>query len=323
MPESLLKSAWLKLVVAFAAVYLIWGSTYIAIKFALESMPPFLMVAFRFIIAGSLMYTFTRARGAARPEKVHLLPTFILGFLFLGVGGTGIVLAEKTLPTGLVSLLVANVPLYIVLIQWLKPGGSYPGTRILIGLALGVAGLLILVGPGKIIGGRIDFAGVAYVLIASICSAIAAVYSRTAVLPQSQQMSAGMQMIFGGVVILLVSACSGEFSSIQTLHITMKSFLALGYLIIFGSMVAFSAYVWLLARVNPSRVSTYAYVNPVVAIFLGWLLAHESITAETLIGTAVTLCAVWLITMTAPKPKFEPIALLALKNRETCLSESR
>ena len=319
---SILKASWLKLFLAFTAIYLIWGSTYIAIKFALESMPPFLMVAVRFTIAGSIMYALMRARGAARPERNHLLPTFILGFLILGVGGTGVVLAEKTLPTGLVSLLVATVPVYIVLIQWLKPGGTYPGARVLLGLAVGLMGLVVLLGPGKIVNGGIDLIGVAYVLIASLCSAIGAVYSRSAVLPPSQQMAAGLEMIFAGLIMFVVSACSGELSHVQDIHVTLKSASALLYLIVFGSMVAYSAYVWLLREVSPSRVSTYAYVNPVVAVFLGWFLANETIRMQTLFGSGIILSAVWLITRAAPKPKFESVPLFKLERREKCLSES-
>ncbi len=322
MSETTAKSNWIKLALAFTAVYLIWGSTYIGIKFAIETMPPFFMIAVRFTIAGTIMYAFLRLRGVERPSREHILPTFILGTLLLGIGGAGVVLAEKTLPTGLVSLLVATVPVYIVLLQWLRPGGTYPGVRVLAGLAVGVTGLIVLLGPEKLVNGSINLGGVACVLVASLAAACGALYSRQAVLPKSQQLTASMEMIFAGLVMFVVSVVSGEFTQLHTMHVTAKSLFALLYLIVFGSMVAFSAYVWLLREVNPARVSTYAYVNPVVAVFLGWLMVNEPVTMQTIAGATIVLSAVWLITQAPPKPKFERVPMLLVKTRETCAVES-
>ncbi len=292
----------LKVVLAFTIVYFVWGSTYIATKVSLESMPLFLMISVRFLIAGAIMYIFTRWRGAPRPEKAHIMPSAVLGVLLLVFGSTGCALAVKSIPTGMVSLLVAIVPVYIVLLQWLKPGGVAPGKRVIAGLVVGMVGLVLLLGPDKVAtNSGIDLFGVVCVMIGSLGSAVGALYARSAKLPSCQPLAAGMQMLFAGLVLLLISACAGEFSYLQHINISFKSGLAFVYLIVFGSMLAFSAYGWLLRMVPPARVSTYAYVNPVVAVFLGWFLAGECISVQTIVGAAVILSAVVLITRAGPK----------------------
>jgi drug/metabolite transporter (DMT)-like permease len=307
----------LRILFAFAVIYLVWGSTYVAIKFTLESLPPFLMVAVRFTIAGAIMYAWTRLRGAPRPDKSHYLPTAVLGTLLLVFGSTGVVLAERTVSSGVVSLLVATVPVYIVLLQWLRPGGLHPGRRVLAGLVLGMLGLALLLKPASFAatGGGVDIFGVICVLIGSLGSAIGALYARSAKLPASQQLAAGMEMLFAGLILFVVSACAGEFSYFQHINVSLKSGLALLYLIVIGSMLAYTAYGWLLKMVHPSHVSTYAYVNPVVAVFLGWSLAGEGITAQTMIGAAVILSAVFLISRTPQKPPMPlPVCALAEDN---------
>lgn len=290
-----------KVILAFLVVYLVWGSTYVAIRFTLESMPPFLMVAIRFLIAGVLMFGWTMMRGEPRPQKAHIMPTAVLGVLLLVFGSTGVVLAERSVPSGLVSLLVATVPVYIVLLQWLRPGGVAPGKRVVAGLIVGILGLALLLNPDKFAAKNgIDMMGVVCVLVGSLGSAVGALYARSAKLPASQQVAAGMEMLFAGVVLFIIAACAGEFSYFQHFNVSLKSALALAYLIVFGSMLAFSAYGWLLKAVPADRVSTYAYVNPVVAVFLGWSLAGESITAQTVVGAAVILSAVLLITRPGP-----------------------
>lgn len=302
----------IRIILAFLTIYLIWGSTYIAIKFALESFPPFLMGASRFFTAGILMCGWMLFRGAALPKRSHILPTLTLGCLLLVVGSMGVVLAEKTVPSGMVSLLVAMVPVFIVLLQWLKPQGIKPTKRVILGLITGVSGLVFLIEPQKFAGAEsIDLVGVSFVLLGCLGSAAGAIYSRSAHLPDSQQLAAGMEMLFAGLVLFICSACAGEFkpSALAQLHISLVSGLSWLYLMVFGSMLAFSVYIWLLKQVNPAHVSTYAYVNPVVAIFLGWWLAGETISMQTFIGAGVILAAVWLITQSGPKP--EPALALA------------
>jgi drug/metabolite transporter (DMT)-like permease len=291
----------LRLVSAFALVYIIWGSTYLGIKVALESMPPFFMVGARFLVAGLVMYGWTHLRGAPRPEPRHLLSTFILGILLLGFGTTGVVLAERSLPSGLVSLLVAMVPFFIVLFDWLRPSGKAPTMHIIFGVLLGIGGLAFLLGPSKFAAGGIDLGALLCVTVGSMGSAAGALYSRSAKLPSSQLQTAGLEMLFAGIVLLLISFAAGEFSLVQHTSFSERSLWALAYLVVFGSMVAFSAYVWLLKEVHPSRVATYAYVNPVVAVLLGWSMAGESITIQTVFGAAIILSSVWLITQSPRK----------------------
>jgi len=216
-------------------------------------------------------------------------------------GSIGVVLAEKTVPSGMVSLLVAMVPVDIVLLQWLT-GGQKPTAKVITGLIIGVTGLVVLLEPAKLTGGAgIDFTGVVYVLLGCLGSAAGALYSRRANLPQSQQLAAGMEMLFAGLILFAIAAGAGELSQLGNIHISLKSFLAWLDLLVFGSMPAFSVYIWLLKHVNPAHVSTYAYVNPVVAIFLGCTLADETISPQTFIGAAIILLAVWLITQSNSK----------------------
>ncbi|HEY9754829.1 MAG TPA: EamA family transporter [Oculatellaceae cyanobacterium] len=301
MLKTCLKPQLMRLVFAFAAVYIIWGSTYLGIKVALESMPPFFMVGVRFLIAGLVMYGWTRIKGTPKPEPAHLLSTLILGVLLLGFGTTGVVLAERSLATGLVSLLVAMVPLFIVLFDWLRPSGKAPEMPVILGVLLGICGLAFLLGPNKFMSGGTDIGAVMCVVVGSMGSAAGALYSRSAKLPSSQLQTAGLEMLFAGIVLLLISFCAGEFSLVQHTHFSERSLWALAYLVVFGSMVAFSAYVWLLKQVHPSQVATYAYVNPVVAVLLGWSMAGESITVQTVIGAGIILSSVWLITQSPRK----------------------
>lgn len=284
-----------KILLAFLAVYLIWGSTYLAIKFALESFPPFLMGAIRFTCAGAIMYVYSRCKGVANPGRAELIATGILGFLFLVVGSGGIVLAEKTVSSGLASLIFAIVPVYIVLIEWLRPGGTPPTRQVVLGLLLGVTGLVVLLGPSKIAGGNLDLFGVLSVLTAALGSASGAVYSRHARLPAAVEMTIALEMLFAGLMMFGLSASTGEFVQLAHRHLTWAALGGLLYLMIFGSIIAFSACTWLFSVAHPSRVTTYTYVNPVVAVFLGWLLADEQITMQTVAGASIILSAVWLI----------------------------
>ncbi|MDP3508661.1 MAG: EamA family transporter [Candidatus Melainabacteria bacterium] len=305
-----IKPSRIRIILAFLTIYLIWGSTYIAIKFALESFPPFLMGATRFFTAGLIMCGWMLLRGAPRPNRSHMLPTLALGILLLVIGNTGVVLAEKTVPSGMVSLLAATVPIFIVTLQWLKPKGIKPTKRVILGLITGLSGLVFLIEPQKFAGAdSIDLLGVSFVLTGCLSSAVGAIYSRSAHLPSSQQLTAGLQMLFASLILFVCSACAGEFSQIEQLRISFLSGISWLYLVVFGSMIAFSVYIWLLKQVNPAHVSTYAYVNPIVAIFLGWWLAGETISIQTFFGAGVILAAVWLITQNGPKP--EPALALA------------
>lgn len=282
---------------AFAAVYVVWGSTYLAIHFAVETLPPFLMAGARFLVSGAALYAWTRASGAPRPTRLQWRETAVVGAFLLVGGNGGVAWAEQRVPSGLAALLVATVPLWMVLLEWWRSGGVKPGWRTWAGIATGFLGLGILVGPAELLGGgAADGVGAAVLVVASILWAVGSVYSRRAALPESPLQATGMEMLTGGAMLVLVGSAAGEWGRFDPGAVSGRSLLALAYLIVFGSGVGFTAYVWLLKHVEVAKVSTYAYVNPVVAVFLGWLLAGEAVTARTLAAAAVIVAAVAFIT---------------------------
>lgn len=288
-----------KLIAAFAAVYIIWGSTYLAIRFAIETLPPFLMASARFLVAGGVLYAWARARGGAKPRGVHWQSALIIGGLLLLGGNGAVVWAEQRVPSGVVALVVAIVPLWMVLLDWLWIGAARPTRRVWIGLALGLVGLGMLIGPAAIFGeGQVDLLGVGAVVLGSLSWAIGSLHSRRAPQASTPLVATGMQMLGGGVLLLLLGVATGELGRLDPGAVSLRSALALLYLIVAGSIIAFSAYIWLLKVTTPARVSTYAYVNPVVAVLLGWLMADEPLTPRMLIASVVIVGAVAMITMT-------------------------
>lgn len=303
--KGTLRASMLHVAIALGAVYLIWGSTYLAIRFAIETIPPFLMASLRYLTAGAMLYAWARLRGEPRPALIHWRSAVILGGLLLLLGNGGVVWAEQRVSSGLVALLVSTEPLWIVLLVWRRDHGR-PAGRVLGGLLLGLIGLVLLVRPGSATGG-IDPLGVVAVLVASVSWAWGSLYGQRAKLPSSPLLGTAMQMLGGGGLLLLASALTGEPARFHLAAVSMKSVLALGYLVVFGALIAFTAYVWLLRVAPPVLVSTYAYVNPLVAVFLGWALAGEPITRGTLIAAAVILAGVALIS-SAPKPHPRPLS---------------
>ncbi len=290
-------SARLRLVMAFAAVYVVWGSTYLAIRVAIETLPPFFMAGVRFVIAGTLLYTWTRWRGAPRPARIHWREAAIVGGLMLLGGNGSVTWAEQHIPSGLTALLVSTVPLWMVVLERLRPGGSRPSGLVVVGLGLGLVGIVLLIEPGNVIGSQpVDPLGTAVLLIAALLWAAGSLYSRQARLPAAPLQGVGMEMLAGGVWLLLAAAINGDWGRLSFEGVSSRSVLALGYLVVFGSIVGFTTYLWLLRATTPARVGTYAYVNPVVAVFLGWALASEPLTGQTLLAAAVILAAVALIT---------------------------
>ncbi|MFI5272584.1 MAG: drug/metabolite exporter YedA [Ktedonobacterales bacterium] len=283
-----------RLIVNLVVVYLIWGSTYLAIRFAIDSIPPLLMAGVRFLVAGALLYGWVRLRGASRPTWSHWRSAIIIGGLLLVLGNGGVVVAEQTIPSGLAALLVSLVPLWIALLDWLRPGGRRPNLAVAFGLVLGFVGVALLVGPRAFGGG--SAVGVVIVLVASFCWAAGSLYSRGARMPSSPLMGNAIEMLAGGILLVVVALVTGEAGKLHLSAITLRSALALAYLIIFGSLIAFTAYIWLLRNAPITRVSTYAYVNPVVAVFLGLIFAGEHLTTLTLVAAAVILAAVVVIT---------------------------
>ena len=293
----------LRVVAAFAAVYVLWGSTYLAIKFALESLPPFWMAASRFLIAGAILYVWARRRGEPAPRRIHWRSALIVGGLLLLGGNGGVVWAEQRVPSGLAALLVATVPLWMVMLDGAGRGWKRPPVQVLAGVGIGLAGVALLVGPGRLGGGGIDPVGAAVLIAASLSWTAGSLYSRRAPLPSSPLLGTAMEMLGGGALLAVAGLFAGDWQRLDLAAATPRSLLAVGYLVVFGSLVGFTAYVWLLKVSPPPLAATYAYVNPVVAVFLGWALADEPVTGRTLVAAAVIIGAVVLITTYRAKPQ--------------------
>jgi drug/metabolite transporter (DMT)-like permease len=284
-------------IAAFAALYLVWGSTYLAMRVAVETMPPLLMAGARFTIAGVLLYAFMRLRGAARPEPLHWRNAAVSG-VFLLLGGNGlIVVAEQLMHSGLAALLVAIVPLWFALLEWLR--GNPPTVKNVIGVAVGLAGVGLLVsGNGaETEPGVAQWPGIVMVLAAGILWAWGSLFMKHNARPASPRLGVAMQMITGGVALLTAGGLAGELPDVRWAHFSSRSWVAFAWLIGAGAWIGFSAYIWLLQVSTPARVATYAYVNPVIAVFLGWLLLSEPVTAQTFVAAVVIIAGVAIITV--------------------------
>jgi drug/metabolite transporter (DMT)-like permease len=287
---------------ALIAIYIVWGSTYLAIRFAVETMPPFLTGGFRFLIAGGVLYIFRRLRGDKAPLRLEWRSAAIVG-LFLLVGGNGGVMwAEQRVTSGIAALLIASVPLWIALLDSLRPGGRRPDHWVIVGVLAGFAGILILIGPAQLIGieGQVDLVGAVVLLLAAFSWAAGSLYNREAKLPASPLLGTGMEMLVGSLGLFILGTVTGEWSQMELTSFSTRSLIGFAYLVVFGSWVGFASYVWLL-RVAPTMlVSTYAYVNPLVAILLGSLLAGEALTIRIVLAAMIILGSVVLITLTNP-----------------------
>jgi len=297
-------------------VYIVWGSTYLAIRFAIETIPPFLMAGARFTIAGLVLYTWRRLAGDPSPCRREWISAGIVGLLLLLVGNGGVTWAEQTVNSGIVALLIGTVPLWVVLVEALRPGGRLPGWQGMAGVLLGVGGIFILVNPWASESGvRLDLAGTIVVLLAAASWAIGSVYSRSAQLPKSPLMGTGLEMLVGGGALLLLGTFTGEWSQVNWTAISTKSILGLAYLIVFGSLIGYASYTWLLRVAPTSLVSTYAYVNPLIAILMGNILAQEPLTPQIILAAAVIIGAVVLINLAhAPQAKLEPALAVVESN---------
>lgn len=316
----------IRIAIALGTVYLIWGSTYLAIRFAIESMPPYLMAGTRFIFAGLVVYILMRAKGIPAPQKSHWIGATLVGGLLLLGGNGSVVWAEQRVPSGIAALIVATVPLWIVLLDWLWHGGIRPGLRVVSGIALGFTGIFLLISQGDFTSlGNVDLLGAGALILASLSWAIGSLYSRHAHLPPSPFMAIAMQMLAGGVLLVLAGLAGGELARVDISAISLRSWLSWAYLIVFGALVGFTCYIWLLRVAPAARVATYAYVNPVIAVFLGWALADEVVTLQTLFASAIIITAVFLITSQKIK-KAEPIAESEpepLSDPQTCPAENK
>ena len=287
----------LRIALAFLSIYTIWGSTYLAIRFAIETLPPFLMAAIRFLIAGAILYFWMRLRGVPRPTRANWKAATIVGGLLLLGGNGGVTKAEQVIPSSLAAVLITTVPIWMALLELLRKDRIVPTLQVVLGLVLGFAGVVLLVGPGNVAGSsglNPLWAGV--LILASLSWATGSVYSRKASLPKTPLLGSGMEMLVGGALLLVASLVSQEWIGFQPSNVSLLSLVSFLYLIVFGSLIGFSSYVWLLTKTTTARVSTYAYVNPVVAVLLGYFLAGEQLTVRTLLASSVIVIAVVVIT---------------------------
>lgn len=289
-----------RLIAAFAAVYLVWGSTYLAIRFAVETLPPLLMAGARFVLAGALVLAWTRWRERSPAPSRRDWRTGVISGALLLLGGNGAVAwAEQRVPSGIAALLVAIVPLWMVLIDWLRPGGRRPATAVFVGVALGLAGLVLLVGPDSLRGGAgSDSFGALVLVLASLSWAAGSLFTKWAPRATTGTIGAGTQMLAGGALLLVAGVAAGEVGRLDLAHASSRSLLGFAYLVTFGSLIGFTAYVYLLAHTTAAKAATYAYVNPVVAVLLGWAIGHEQVTTRTLLAAGVILAGVAIITVT-------------------------
>jgi drug/metabolite transporter (DMT)-like permease len=292
---------------SFFAVYVIWGSTYFAIRIGLESFPPLLLAGTRHIGAGVILYLLFRKSGT-RPTKVQWVTAAITGVLLLFGGNGGVCWAEQSVPSGITALLVATVTLWMVLVDWLRPGGRKPSARVLVGIVIGFAGLLILVGPAHLgNSGRVNLVGAVVLVLASLSWACGSLYSKHGSLPSSPLLGAGMQALCGGTALWIVGLLAGEGARFHLASVTPRAWLAAAYLVVFGSCIGFSAYLYILKKSTAARVATYAFVNPIVALLIGWGFGAEGLSGRTLLAGAIILTAVVLV-ITAPHRKVPEVS---------------
>ncbi len=303
----------LKFILAFASVYVIWGSTYLAIRFAVETLPPFLMAGVRFLVAGVALFLFMRSRTSERLTTQHWKTAFILGGLLL-LGGNGLVSwAEKYVSSGLAATLVATSPLWIFFMEWLFLGAKLT-VKNGAGIVFGMIGLLLLLNPFDE-AGNADFIGSMTIVLAALLWAAGSIYSKRAPLPKSSFLSGAIQMICGGVLLIIVGLVVGETDQFSWSNVSEESLWALLYLIVFGSVVALSAFYWLLQNTSASKATTYAFVNPAVAVFLGWLLADEQVSASSFVALGLIVLAVILVLSSKPKMR-EPVSKAKTKPQD-------
>jgi len=285
-----------KIWIALLALYIVWGSTYLAILFAVDTIPPFLQAGLRFLISGLILVIWRRSAGDEMPSLKQWRSLAIIGTLLL-LGGNGLVsFAEQRIASGVAALIIGTVPLWLVLIEALRPGGVRPSWRAIIGLIVGFGGIYLLIGPSELTGKfQFDILGTLVLLSAALLWSIGSIYSRSAELTKSALMTTGAEMLAGSIPIFIVSILFGEWKSFSFAQVSVQSWLALLYLITFGSMIGFVAYIWLLQNAPVSLVATYAYVNPLVAVLLGSWLAQEALTGRTLVAAGIIIGSVVFI----------------------------
>ena len=304
-------------IVAFAALYLIWGSTYLGIRFSIETIPPFLMAGARFVLAGLIMYAIAWSQGIGRSTWANWRTSLIIGACLLLGGNGGVTISEQYIDSGLAALIVAIVPIYIVLLGWITGMAWRPTPVMWMGLAGGFLGVAVLFGPGlhfHSVGGRNPAIGISILLVTSFIWSAGSLYSRVAKHAPSPFLTAAQQMICGGILLLIAGIVTGELPQFHPSSISILSLFSFIYLVLIGAVVGYTAYIWLLRHCDPANVATYAYVNPIVAVLLGTFFAGETVTMRTLIAAALIIGSVALIiTAQQLRARVEPAISPALE----------
>ena len=283
-----------KIWIALLALYIVWGSTYLAIRFTVETIPPFLSAGIRFLASGTILFIWRRAAGDPIPTKRQWRSTAIVG-IFLLLGGNGLVsFAEQYVSSGIAALIIGSMPMWLVMIEAIRPGGVKPTWLAVLGLLIGFGGIFLLVGPAELTGAShtLNPLGIGTLLMAAFLWSVGSIYSRGADMPASSLMATGTEMLIGSIALFAVSGLTGEWGGFSFANVSLNSWLGLLYLITIGSLVGFVSYGWLLKNAPVSLVATYAYVNPLVAVFLGAWLADETLNARILIAALVIVGSV-------------------------------
>ena len=289
-------SRW-RIWLAFLLIYVVWGSTYLAMRYTVDTIPPFLMSGSRFVLAGVILMAWGLWRGAPLPTRANWHAATISGGLMFLVATGGVSWAVQHVPSSIAALMTAMVPLWVVLLNWAFFGHVRPTPVMVIGLSLGFSGIVLLVGPDQLGGEQLYLPAMLLLTITPLAWALGSLISRQSSLPDSPRMTTGMQLFAGGVMMFVVAAFTGDYAAFQLSAVSWLSFGAFWYLVIVSSVFAFLGYVWLLRVANPATVSTYAFVNPVIAFFLGVVLANEPFTPRTLVASGIILAGVVLITV--------------------------
>jgi drug/metabolite transporter (DMT)-like permease len=295
--------AWQTLL-AFAIIYFVWGSTFLAIRVGVREVPPFLLAGMRFLVAGLVLYGWMRVKGTASPRLREWGAASLMALLIFVLDYGLLFWAERRVPSGVAAVMMATIPVFMVFSEILILGTQRLTPRLAIALLVGIGGVAVLVSRTLSFGeGAIDRAGACALIVAAISWSVASAITRKLPLPVAKVMSSGTQMLAGGVLLTLTAAALGEFRGFRWGAVSRGAWFALGYLIVAGSIVAFTAYVWLIHHESPTKVGTYAYVNPVVAVALGYFLGGEAVGPRTLMGTALVLVSVIVITTTPAKKR--------------------
>jgi drug/metabolite transporter (DMT)-like permease len=302
----------LLVLLSFAAIYIIWGSTYLAIRYAVETIPPLITAGVRHLIAGSVLFAWAWMRGY-RPTRRGLISSTVLGALFFLIGHGSLHWAETTVASGLAALLVATEPMWIAMLSLVWSDGRRTTVTTVFGLLLGFVGVALLTTDQGISGTSSSMLGAFAIILGTLSWSLGMIYSKRAALPSDAIARTAMPLLTGSAMLLISALATGEFASLNVAAVTAKSLLGLGYLIVFGSIVAFTAYTWLLERCSATLIATHTYVNPIVAVLLGWMLAGEPVSSRIVVAGAFVVVSVFCVSLSGEE-KREPIVQRAAED---------